>query len=59
MSSPYLISKKCRKHNSPVDGEVCPLCAQEWQEQEKKDDKLAEQIKRLARAGKLRGVSFD
>jgi len=59
MSSPYLISKKCRKHNVPVEGEVCPLCAQEQGEQDKKDDQLAEQIRRIAKAGKLKGVLFD
>ena len=58
MTTPFVVSKKCKKHNIPVDGDVCFYCAQEQQEQEKKDDAFAEQFRRVAKAGKLRGVSF-
>lgn len=37
----------------------CLYCEQDKAEQDKKDDLLADQIRRLAKAGKLKGVTFD
>ena len=45
-------AKRCPRGH-PVDSDECFYCKQEDHEQEKRDDKLCEQIKRLVKRGKL------
>ena len=52
----YPFTKRCPRGH-PVDSdEPCGYCAQEDQEREKQDNRLLEQLKRLAASGKLAGL---
>lgn len=50
--------KRCPKGH-PMEETRCLYCEQDKAEQDKKDDLLADQIRRIARAGKLKGITFD
>jgi hypothetical protein len=50
--------KRCPRGH-PTDSDTCGYCDAENKVRDAQDDKLLEQLKRLAETGKIRGVSFE